>query len=196
MRDILVRPHDHHAAVFTVDAAQGEDVVAVLQVGAEHLLIVAQPVTSFPGQKQGWHNLDGERVVRLLENRADIDHRIDVFAGGGVFSHGRVLCLGQKIAQRPDAGVGCGRILGPGKGQDAPAAIRLDDVAEVDRLGVRETNDRRGMKAHPDRQPLGQMLMRRVGGEQRGAVVRRGARGVAPVPDEIALGLRGIEALA
>jgi hypothetical protein len=32
-------------------------------------------------------------------------------------------------------------------------------VAEVNRLRVRDADDRRGMKTHADRQPLGQMLM-------------------------------------
>ena len=48
------------------------------------------------------------------------------------------------------------------KGEDAPAAVRLDRVAEVNRLRVRDADDRRGMKAHADRQPLGQMLMGRL----------------------------------
>jgi len=117
----------------------------------------------------------------LLEHRADIDHRIDVLAGRGVFPHRRVLCLGEKAAQGLDAGVGRRRMRRAGKGEDAPAAVRLDRVAEVKRLGVRQTDDRRGMKAHADRQPLGQMLIGRLAGEDRGTVMGRGSRGVAPV---------------
>ena len=112
---------------------------------------------------------------------------------GRVFPHRRLRRLGKKIAQGPDAGVGRGGIFRAGKGEDAPAAVRLDRVAEVNRLGVRQTDDRRGMKAHADRQPLGQMLMGRLAGEDRRAVVGRRSRRVAPVPDEIALRLGRIE---
>ena len=54
---------------------------------------------------------------------------------------------------------GRGGIVRTGKREDAPAAVRLDGVAEVNGLGVREADDRRGMKPHADRQPGGQMLM-------------------------------------
>ena len=33
MRDVLVRPHDHHAAPFAIDAAHGEDVLPLLRSG-------------------------------------------------------------------------------------------------------------------------------------------------------------------
>ena len=115
---------------------------------------------------------------------------------GGVFAHRRLRRLAEKIAQRADAGAGRGGILRAGKREDAPAAVGLDRVAEVNRLGVRDANDRRGMKPHADRQPFGEMLIGRLAGEQRGAVARRGPGGVAPVPDEIALGLGRIEAFA
>ena len=41
MRDVLVRPHDHHAALFAFDAAHSEDITAAFQVGAKHLFVVA-----------------------------------------------------------------------------------------------------------------------------------------------------------
>ena len=41
-----------------------------------------------------------------------------------------------------------------GKGEDPKAAIRFDDVAEVNRLGVGETDDRRGMKALAEQRSL------------------------------------------
>ncbi len=158
VRDVLVWPHDHHATPFAIDAAHGEDVIAVFQVGAEHFFVVAKSVTSLPGQKKGRHGRDGEFVMTLLENRSDIDHRVDVFARRGVFPHRRLPCLGKKVAQGRDAGVGRGGILRTGKSEDAPAAVRLDRMAKVNRLGVRETDDRRGMKTHADRQTFGQLL--------------------------------------
>ena len=86
---------------------------------------------------------------------------------GVYFLHRRLRRLGEKVAQRADAGAGRGGILRAGKREDAPAAVRLDRVAEVNRLGVRDADDRRGMKAHADRQPLGQMLIGRLAGEER-----------------------------
>ena len=46
----------------------------------------------------------------------------------------------------------------PGKGENSKPPIRFDDVAEVDRLGIRETDDRRGMKALSDDESFGEML--------------------------------------
>ena len=85
---------------------------------------------------------------------------------------------------------------GAGEGEEAPAAIGLDRVAQVHRLGVGQTDDRRGMEPRADRQPLGQMLMRRLAGEDRRTVTGRRSRGIAPVPDEIVLGSAGSNRLA
>ena len=74
MRDILVRPHHDHAAFVPIDAAHRKDVVAAFQVGAEHLLVVAKPVTSFRREQERGHGCDGELRMRLLEHRTDIDH--------------------------------------------------------------------------------------------------------------------------
>src|SRR5437868_4156696 len=73
MRDILVRPHHDHAAV-PFDAAHRKDVVTALEIGAEHLFVVAKSVTSFGGEKERGHRLNGELRMRLLEHRAHIDH--------------------------------------------------------------------------------------------------------------------------
>ena len=74
MRDILIRPHHDHAAFVPIDAADRKDVVTALEVGAEHLFVVAKPVTSFRREKERGHRLDGELRMRLLEHGADIDH--------------------------------------------------------------------------------------------------------------------------
>ena len=57
--------------------------------------------------------------------------------------------------------------------QNAEAAIRFDDVAEVDGLGIREADDRRGMKALPDDESRCEMPVCVFTGEDRRSVVRR-----------------------
>src|SRR5438876_9795861 len=52
MRDILIRPNHDHAARFSIDAAQREDVVIACEIGAEHLFVIAKTETSLPRQKQ------------------------------------------------------------------------------------------------------------------------------------------------
>ena len=47
--DILVGSHDHHAAPIPIDAAHVENVGVALEVRAEDLLVVAQPVPAFRG---------------------------------------------------------------------------------------------------------------------------------------------------
>src|SRR5207248_10760034 len=74
MRDILVRPHHDHAAGFPFDAAHRKNVVTALEVGAEHLFVIAKSVASFRREKERGHRLDGELRMRLLEHRAHIDH--------------------------------------------------------------------------------------------------------------------------
>ena len=49
-----------------------------LQVGAEHLFVVAKPVTALPGQKESGHGLDRKLAMALLEDGPDIDHGVDV----------------------------------------------------------------------------------------------------------------------
>ena len=102
MRDVLIRPNHHHAPRLPVDAAHRKYVVTALEVGAEHLFVVVQAVSSLAGQKQRGHGLDGELAMRLLEDRPDVDHRVDVLAGTREFPHGRVRIVGEKIAQPAD----------------------------------------------------------------------------------------------
>ena len=78
MSDILVRADDDHAALLAVDAPHIEDVLARPSVRAEHLFIIAQPVASLARQEQGGHGSQVEIAVVLLENRAQIDNRIDI----------------------------------------------------------------------------------------------------------------------
>src|SRR6516164_2355794 len=99
MSDILIRSHDDHASCLPIDTAHCKDIVASLDVRAEHFFVVMKTVTSLPWQKQPRHGLDGELTMRLLEHGADIDHRVDVFVARGVLSDGRVLTLCKKITQ-------------------------------------------------------------------------------------------------
>ena len=193
MRNILIWPHDHHAAALAVDVTQTEDVTAAFQIGAEHFLVVAESVASLPRQEKGWHRFDGQLAMTLLKNRTNIDHRVDVRARRSIFPDRRLRCLGEKIAQGPNAGVRRGGIFSSGKSEDAPAAIRLDCVTKFDRLRVRQADHRRGMKAHPDCQTFGEMLISRFAGDERRTVAGGGSRGVAPVLDEISLRLSRVE---
>ena len=130
--------------------------------------------------------------MSLLEHRADIDHRVDIHAAAGIFSDRRLPTLCEKIAQPTDGGARGGRIARSRKGEDPKASIRFDDVAEVNRLGVRETDDRRGMKAFSNDESFSQMLVDAFAGQDRWAVMRCGSRRIASVPDEIALGLGSV----
>ena len=51
------------------------------------------------------------------------------------------------------------------KGENPKASIRFDDMTEVDRRGVRETDERRGVKAFSDNESLSQMLVRAFAGQ-------------------------------
>src|SRR5947209_7058792 len=50
MRDILIGTDHNHAAPHPIDAPQVENVVSAFQVGAEHLLVVAETVTALTRQ--------------------------------------------------------------------------------------------------------------------------------------------------
>ena len=66
-----------------------------------------------------------------------------------------------------------------GEDVDPPRAVGAGGVAELHRLGVGEPDHRRRVEAHPDREALGELLERRVAGDQRRAVAGRDARGEA-----------------
>src|SRR5215469_12667655 len=95
--------------------------------------------------------------------------------------------MAEKIAQQANGGVWGRRITRFCKGEDAKAPIRSGDMAEVDGLGIRETDDGRGMKALSDHKSLGEMLVVVPAGEDRAPIVRRRSGRITPVPDEIGL---------
>ena len=92
--------------------------------------------------------------MRLLEYGAHVDDRVDILALPRIFPQRRLRILAEKIAQAANGGARGRRIARSGKGEDAKAAVRLDDMAEVHRLGIGETDDRRGMEARPDDETL------------------------------------------
>ena len=83
VRDVLVRTDDDHRTLRAVDAAQIEDVGAVLEVGAIGLLVVDEPEASLARQQDGRQFLDLELAVSLLEDRANVDDAVDVDVGPG-----------------------------------------------------------------------------------------------------------------
>ena len=101
-RNVLIWPHDHHAAALTIDAAHVEYVVACLRIGAEYFFVIAERETAFPGEEKGRHALDGEALVPLLEDRSEIDHGIDVRACRGISPDRRPFGIGKKSAQPSD----------------------------------------------------------------------------------------------
>ena len=104
MRDVLIRSHDDHASCVPIDAAHCKDVIASPGIDAEHFFVVMKAITPLPRQKQPRHGVNGELTMRLLEHRADIDHRVDIFAARRVLSDGRLQILCKKITQLTDNG--------------------------------------------------------------------------------------------
>ena len=135
--------------------------------------------------------------MALLEDGPDIDHGVDIRARGVYLRTGD---SGDSARNSHSARMPRGRrggILRAGKGEEAPAAVGLDRVAEMHRLGVGQADDRRRMEAHADRQALGQMLVRRLAGRWSTAGILVAVPAViAPVLDEIVLELRRIDAFA
>ena len=81
---MLVRPYDDHASRPSVDTAHLEDVLPALEVHAENLLVVAQPVAPHLRTQQRGHGSEVELMQVLLEHGARVDHGIHVFAWRGV----------------------------------------------------------------------------------------------------------------
>jgi hypothetical protein len=83
----------------------GEDVLAALQVGTEDLLVVAQaeaPDTA-GRSRRAWRRSPARGS--LLEHRAGVDHRVDVFARRGVARSGDAgSCSSQSHSRRGAAG--------------------------------------------------------------------------------------------
>ena len=83
MGDVLIRANDDERAPLAVDPAQIED-VAGPRVGGERLLVVDEPVGAFAREQQRRQLRKGEVAVALLEDRAEIEHAVDVGSGGRV----------------------------------------------------------------------------------------------------------------
>jgi len=78
--DVLVGPDDDHAAGVAVDGSRVEQVVG--RVRAERLLVVDQAELALRGQQNCRHRVDGQVTMSLLEDGADVDHRVGTGAFG------------------------------------------------------------------------------------------------------------------
>ena len=104
MRHVLVRPDDHHAPMPAVDPAKVEDILAIRHHRAEHLLVVHEAMAPFRRAQQGGHGAEGQLAVRLLEDRPQVDHRVDVLSLRGMAPDRRGRVPFQEPAKRLDAG--------------------------------------------------------------------------------------------
>ena len=134
-------------------------------------------------------------AMALLEDRPDIDRGVDIRPCRRVSRDRRSRRPGEKLAQAPQSGGRRGGVFRGGEGEYPPAAVRLDGVTEMNRPGVGETDHRRRMKAHADREALGEMLMGRLARDHRRRVTGFRSRCEARLLDEVFLELRRIDAL-
>src|SRR5262245_27938994 len=102
----------------------------------------------------------------LLEDGADINHRVDIGRSRCVPADRRFCRAREKLTQGPYPGGRFARVLVAAKDENTPAAIRLDDMAQGHWFAIRKPNDRCRMKTHADHQAFGQMLMSRFGGNE------------------------------
>ena len=70
--------------------------------------------------------------------------------------------VARKSHSAPSREDGARRVLGVGEREQPEAPVRLDDMPQLDGPGVSEADDRRGMKAHADREPFGEALTGRL----------------------------------
>src|ERR1700722_11732686 len=134
--------------------------------------------------------------MALLENGPNIDYGVDIRPFRRVSSDRRLSRLGEKLAQSCETRGRGGRIFCGREHEEPPAAVRLDRVTELDGLCVRQTNDRRRMKAHANHEPFGETLVDRLCGDDRRRVPRFRSRGVAEMPRIVFLELRRVDSLA
>src|SRR5258708_12424433 len=83
VRNVLVGADNDNRALLTVDAAQLEDIGTVLEVGAVGLLVVDKPEAPLARKQNQRELFDLEVAVPLSEDRANIDHAVDVRARRG-----------------------------------------------------------------------------------------------------------------
>ena len=136
MRDVLVRSHDNHATPVSIDAPHVENVMAALQVRAEHLFVVTKPVTALPGQKERGHGLDGKLKMPCWKTaRTSITESISAPLGVYLLTGdwGDSARNSHRVRSPEEAPTGfCGD-----KGEETPAAVRFDCMTQVNRLGIR-----------------------------------------------------------
>ena len=86
--NVMIRSNDDDATVGPVDASGVEDVWAVVQLGAEDLLVVDEPEPALAREQKRRHGIDRQVLMRLLANRSDVDDRVEVSAGRCVAQEG------------------------------------------------------------------------------------------------------------
>src|SRR5271170_7852517 len=94
----------------------------------------------------------------LLEGRPDVDDGVDVGPVRGVFSHRGMRGTGEIIAQGSEPRGRARGIFGVGESEEPEATVRLDDMPQLNGLGVSEADDRQGVKTHADNEPFGEVL--------------------------------------
>ena len=152
--------------------------------------VVDEPEAPLARKQNRRELFDLEVAVPLLEDRANIDHAVDVRARRGEPADRRIRGLRQEVCELAQT-----LPTRVGKGVNAPSAICTGSVPEVHRLGVGEAYDRCGVETHADCEALGKILVGRLGGQnRRRRVMRRDTRGVTTRLHEIGLKLGRVEA--
>src|SRR5258705_13791137 len=98
VRNVLVGADNDNRALLTVDAAQLEDVGTVLEFGAVGLLVVDKPEAPLARKQNRRELFDLEVAVPLSEDRANIDHAVDVRARRGEPADRRIRDSARKSA--------------------------------------------------------------------------------------------------
>ena len=75
MADILIGPHDDHAAAVSIHAAHRVNVAAASKVGAEDLFVILKPVAAFARHEKRGHIFEAQPAMVPLKHRPNIKNR-------------------------------------------------------------------------------------------------------------------------
>ena len=112
MRNVLIRPHKDHRAVIPVDPAHLKNITCLL-IRAKDLFIVDQSKPPLPGSQHIGHLIKIQFPVRLLKDRAHINHRIWVRPFGCVKPERRCRVTFQKRRKPRNGPIGLHAVTGP-----------------------------------------------------------------------------------
>src|SRR5215468_5241892 len=96
----------------------------------------------------------------LLKDGTDIDHGVRLRTRRREALDRRRVRL-EKLAKLAEGGASARRVMAVGEDVNSPGAVGPCDVAEVNRFGVRQSDNRGRVKAHSDREALCEVLERR-----------------------------------